>query len=268
MSDLMFKFPRLPAALSALLALALLLAGCAAPPASPSSSRGEARPSTADTADRSFAKPPEPGRPGLATGWGERRAAGITDTQFQRADARRPEAEVTLFYNNRAGVDAALAQAGGTVRDATGLQPARGGFVSVGLQDGQGGWLPTKETSGWDRTRHVAGEAGGRYALVVRNDTAARIEVVASVDGLDVMSGRPASLSRRGYVLGPGETYAIEGFRVSADEVAAFRFSSVAESYAARSGGTTRNVGVIGVVAFAEKNPEAERRREAEPFPR
>lgn len=264
----MLRLSRLAAALAALLALALLLAGCAAPPASPSSSRGEARLSAADTADRSFAKPPAPGRPGLATGWGERRAAGITATEFRRADARRPAAEVKFFYNDHAGTEAALAQAGGTARDATGLRPARDGFFSVGLQDGQGGWLPAKEAPGWNRPRHVTGEAGGRYALVVRNDTAARIEVVASVDGLDVMSGRPASLSRRGYVLGPGGTYAIEGFRVSADEVAAFRFSGVAESYAARSGGTTRNVGVIGVAAFTERDSEAGRRRRADPFPR
>lgn len=146
--------------------------------------------------------------------------------------------------------------------------PARGGFISVGLQGEDGAWLPAQETGGWPRARHVTGEAGGRYAIVVRNDTAARVEVVASVDGLDVMSGRPASLRKRGYALGPGETYAIEGFRVSADEVVAFRFSSVAQSYAAQSGGPTRNVGVIGVAAFTEKHPEAERRLQADPYPR
>lgn len=264
----MLKLLRPLAALSALLAPALLLIGCAAPPASPSSSRGEARPSVTDTADRPFAKPPEPERPGLATGWGERRAAGITTTEFRRADADRPDVEVTLFYNDRAGVAAALAHTGDAAQDVTGLVPARRGHISLGLQGEDGAWLPTQDADGWPRARHVTGEAGRRYAIVVRNDTAARVEVVASVDGLDVMSGRPASLRKRGYVLAPGETYAIEGFRVSADEVAAFRFSRVAESYAARSGGGTRNVGVIGVAAFTEKNPEAERRREADPFPR
>jgi hypothetical protein len=264
----MLKLSRLPAAMSALLALALLLAGCAAPPAVPSSGRGGARPAGTAAVEEGFARPPEPERPGLATGWGERRAAGITTTQFRRADAVRADAEATFFYNDRAGVEAALAQAGGPGRDATGLQPARGGFISVGLQDGGGAWLPTRETAGWAKTRHVTGEAGRRYALVVRNDTAARVEVVASVDGIDVMSGRPASLRKRGHVLAPGETYAIEGFRVSADEVAAFRFSGVAESYAARRGGGTRNVGVIGVAAFTENNSEAARRQEANPFPR
>ncbi|HMO66356.1 MAG TPA: hypothetical protein PKE47_14220, partial [Verrucomicrobiota bacterium] len=118
----MLKSLRLPAVLSALPALVLLLAGCAAPPAAPSGRSGAAPPAlTADSPRTgSYAKPPEPGRPGLATGWGEHRAAGITVTEFRRADANRPDAEVTFFYNDRAGAEAALAQAGGSAREAGG----------------------------------------------------------------------------------------------------------------------------------------------------
>jgi hypothetical protein len=115
---------------------------------------------------------------------------------------------------------------------------------------------------------HLVGEKRVRYAVVVRNDTIGRLELVASVDGLDVLDGKPASFHKRGYILEPGETYAIEGFRTGPDAVAAFRFGSVGQSYAALKHDDTRNVGVIGIAAFAEKNKEVERRRAADPFPR
>jgi hypothetical protein len=44
----------------------------------------------------------------------------------------------------------------------------------------------------------------------------------------------------------------IDGWRLSARQAAAFRFSSVADSYAARTG-SAREVGVIGVAIFPER---------------
>lgn len=99
---------------------------------------------------------------------------------------------------------------------------------------------------------YVMGTQGDRYAIRVKNNTGRRVEVVVTVDGLDVIDGKPGSFSKRGYVLQPYQTYDIEGFRVSMDKVAAFRFSSVGESYAAKTG-NARNVGVIGVAFFEER---------------
>ncbi|MDZ4063417.1 MAG: hypothetical protein U1E22_02010, partial [Coriobacteriia bacterium] len=66
----------------------------------------------------------------------------------------------------------------------------------------------------------------------------------------------------------------IEGFRTSADAVAAFRFSSVRGSYSARSGQGDQNVGVIGAAFFNEQGvtptwgtADSERRKDANPFP-
>jgi hypothetical protein len=99
----------------------------------------------------------------------------------------------------------------------------------------------------------VEGRLGARYALRVRNETASRVEVVATVDGLDALDGHAGDWSRkRGYVLGPWQTYDIEGFRLDLGRVAAFRFSRVADSYAAKTG-DARNVGVIGVAFFPER---------------
>ncbi|WP_232467580.1 hypothetical protein [Burkholderia ubonensis] len=69
-------------------------------------------------------------------------------------------------------------------------------------------------------------------------------------------------------MLYPGRTLTIEGFRKSQDEVAAFRFASVPDSYVANAKfGDTANVGVIGVALFAQKDDEDALRRKANPFP-
>lgn len=99
---------------------------------------------------------------------------------------------------------------------------------------------------------YVLGSAGQRYTLRVGNPTPRRIEAVVSVDGLDVIDGEPADLRKRGYVVPPYGEVRVEGFRVSTDQVAAFRFSSVRSSYAGRKG-KARNVGVIGVAIFEEQ---------------
>jgi hypothetical protein len=110
---------------------------------------------------------------------------------------------------------------------------------------------------------------------VIRNRTQNRLELVVSVDGLDVIDGRPASFSKRGYLVDPQGELEIDGFRQSMDTVAAFRFGSVRGSYASQKTGDSRNVGVIGLAVFHERgtNPapwspdEVNRRQQANPFP-
>ncbi len=86
-----------------------------------------------------------------------------------------------------------------------------------------------------------------------------------------MIDGKKASLDNRGYVVDPFGTLIVDGFRQSHSEVAAFRFGSVAGSYAAR-GGDDRHVGVVGVALFDERGApawsedEVDRRRAARPF--
>jgi hypothetical protein len=119
---------------------------------------------------------------------------------------------------------------------------------------GRVGWLPAyKEGYFGGGKRFVQGSKGGRYRLVVKNRCKSRLEVVLSVDGLDVMDGKPASYRKRGYIVGPGDTLEVAGFRTSEDAVAAFEFSGVGDSYARLRHGDTRNVGVIGLAVFTQK---------------
>ena len=104
-----------------------------------------------------------------------------------------------------------------------------------------------------DGETYVMGQLGARYTLRVHNHSGRRIEAVLSVDGRDVIDGKPAELrGKRGYLVPAYGTVDIDGWRISRAEAAAFRFSSVPDSYAARTG-SAREVGVIGVGIFPER---------------
>ncbi len=131
--------------------------------------------------------------------------------------------------------------------------PAQWGAYSVDLADEYGSVLPTFQHRG--RT-YVLGTLGQRYLIHVWNGSGRRAEVVVSVDGRDVIDGRPAGLDKRGYIVEPYGDLTIDGYRLDEASVAAFRFSSVPRSYAARRG-DARDVGVIGVAVFPERAPRA-----------
>ena len=101
---------------------------------------------------------------------------------------------------------------------------------------------------------YVAGTPGEKYSVAVRNKLGQRIMAVVSVDGVNVVSGETASSEQTGYVLWSSMQYEINGWRKSTDEVAAFVFTALPDSYAARTN-RPGNVGVIGLAVFREYEP-------------
>jgi hypothetical protein len=101
---------------------------------------------------------------------------------------------------------------------------------------------------------YVAGTPGNRYAVSLRNRSDGRVLTVISVDGVNAVSGETANASQSGYVLAPGQSAEIAGWRKSLEEVAAFYFTRIGDSYAARTE-RPQNVGVIGVAVFNEYVP-------------
>lgn len=102
-------------------------------------------------------------------------------------------------------------------------------------------------------TSYVEGVKGQSYQVRVFNHTGGRVEAVVTVDGRDVVSGQYGDYrTARGYVIPPYGSVLIDGFRKSWNNVAAFHFTDVDDSYAARMGDAS-NVGVIGVAVFKEK---------------
>jgi len=101
---------------------------------------------------------------------------------------------------------------------------------------------------------YVAGTPGAKYSLLVNNKTGERVLAVVSVDGVNVITGDTAAPAQSGYVLNPWGGVDIDGWRKSMSEVAAFVFTALPGSYAARTG-RPGNVGVIGVAVFREYQP-------------
>jgi hypothetical protein len=112
----------------------------------------------------------------------------------------------------------------------------------------------------------VAGEPGARYAIELVNDSRERLLNVVSVDGVNVISGETASFEQAGYVLEPGQRYDVAGWRKSRRDIAAFEFTSLHGSYAARTG-RPDDVGVIGVAVFRERETFSLPRPPLPPFP-
>lgn len=101
----------------------------------------------------------------------------------------------------------------------------------------------------------VAGRPGAHYAVQVRSQNGDRLLAITSVDGVNVLTGETAGFDQRGYVFNPWQGYDIAGWRKSDSQIAAFTFTSIPKSYAARTG-RGENVGVIGVALFRERRPQ------------
>ena len=99
---------------------------------------------------------------------------------------------------------------------------------------------------------YVAGKPGNEYQVNVRNNQPGEILSVVSVDGVNAVSGETANWNQTGYILSPYTSFGIKGWRKSLQRVAAFFFTELENSYAARTG-RPDHVGVIGVAVFRKK---------------
>jgi hypothetical protein len=220
--------------------------------------------STADGDATVSANVSNPTRQGLGTSFGEQHNSSVRGVRFERADQYNPDALLSMRYNDAEGVRQISA-----VKTGSGyLQPANrsGGNVSLTLRDEHGSPLQAAQVAG---EVYAIGSPGARFTIGIENHSGGRMEIVASVDGLDVIDGLEADFSKRGYVIQPYTSFAIDGWRTSDDTVAAFRFSDMNGSYAGLTG-KPRNVGVIGVAFFREAGYDAvelDRRDSADPFP-
>lgn len=114
-----------------------------------------------------------------------------------------------------------------------------GGALAVHPKDGQ---------------RYVIGTPGHEYAIRLRNNSGQRVLAVTSVDGVNVVTGDTASPEQSGYVIDAWGSVEIAGWRTSLERTAAFYFTDLSDSYAARTG-RPANVGVIGVAVYRERPP-------------
>ena len=232
-----------------LVAGAALLAACSQMP----QVRNE---SAAPAATSSAAAPAAPAPAQLGTQWGEG-VESKTRTVVAKRLFPQPDEVASLGYNDAASV---RRDAGNNPERRLNLQLVQGD-VEWSVLDENDRPLPLQRARRSNDMFRVAGIEGTRYTLRFRNYSDRSYEVIATVDGLDVLSGKPGSLRNGGYVLRPLQTLDIEGFRKSQNEVAAFRFAAPGRAYAANTeAGDVRNIGVIGAALFELEQPEAPRR--------
>lgn len=200
----------------------------------------------------------------LGTQWGEGRESVTKVVQASRVTPDRPEAVQQLRYSDRESILRAI----GKYAERQNNVLLANGDVEMAVVNANAVGFPIYSTRG-AKDYHVAGRAGDRYELVYTNRSQRYYEVIATVDGLDVLNGKPGSLKNDGYLIRPGERLVIDGFRKSDREVAAFRFSGKERAYANNTPtGDARNVGVIGTALFEvrldERDPDLPRRRAPE----
>jgi hypothetical protein len=128
---------------------------------------------------------------------------------------------------------------------------AVGGLADVTLFDrSDGRSLPVY----WHEGRaYVVGKPGNEYAVRIRNRQREDVLGVISVDGVNVITGETALAQQSGYVFAPYRQFDISGWRKNLASTAAFYFTALPDSYAARTG-RPDNVGVIGVALYRRKS--------------
>jgi hypothetical protein len=102
----------------------------------------------------------------------------------------------------------------------------------------------------------IVGTPGQEYSLRICNSTGGRVLAVTSVDGVNVITGETAAPGQSGYVLDPWGCVEVTGWRKSLERTAAFYFTELPDSYAARTG-RPDNLGVIGVALYRERARQA-----------
>ena len=127
----------------------------------------------------------------------------------------------------------------------TKLQP---NFELDVLVDGR----PLNEYYSRGRT-YVDAIQGAEYELRLRNNSADRVAVALSVDGLNTIDARHTSAwNASKWVIEPYQTITISGWQMSSERARRFYFTNEKNSYGAKLG-QTANLGVISAVFFKER---------------
>lgn len=114
----------------------------------------------------------------------------------------------------------------------------------------EGRWLQVYRHEG---RAYVVGKPGHEYQVRIGNRLGEDLLAVVSVDGVNAITGETANPSQSGYVIAGRGALDVRGWRRSLSQTAAFYFTALPDSYAARTG-RPDEVGVIGVALFRKKS--------------
>src|ERR1044072_6266001 len=153
---------------------------------------------------------------------------------------------IRLILGVTAFLFAFVVGSGATIQRTT--RPERGFELDVTV-DGQ----PLSEYYSRGRT-YVEAIQGAEYELRLRNNSADRVAVALSVDGLNTIDARHTSAwNASKWVIEPYQTIMISGWQMSSERARRFYFTNEQDSYGAKLG-QTANLGVIAAVFFRERS--------------
>ncbi|HKG48424.1 MAG TPA: hypothetical protein VKB02_16925 [Pyrinomonadaceae bacterium] len=138
---------------------------------------------------------------------------------------------------------------GGAQKPTDRLTKAYPNFELDVVVDGQ----PLNEYYSRGRT-YVDAIQGAEYELRLRNNSADRVAVALSVDGLNTIDARHTSAwNASKWVIEPYQTITISDWQMSSERARRFYFTNERDSYGAKLG-QTANLGVIAAVFFRERS--------------
>lgn len=140
---------------------------------------------------------------------------------FSRHDATVPFLTVRAPYADASAMCALIDAQDDHVVPFRGMRRAGDGIISVGVKDGRGRWLQSWECGGHI---FITGASGQPCQIVLRNESNARLEIVAGIDGRDALNGGPFRVENAGIILPPLQTTVIG--RVSRGKPAPLTFGA------------------------------------------
>lgn len=195
----------------------------------------------------------------------------VTQATWVRQVEARPQQVMRCYYGPPEGVKAMIEELQDVARPVRGMVRLVNGAVALGFQNERGRWLRAFECGGM---LLVEGAEGQSYRLVVENKTDVILEVLPSVDGLDLQSGEALELKQRGRMVPPrGKTVfdAISGADGKAEKL---KFRAVKGTQALYQISSTGTLGAVQVAVFLgqgtdtfDARPPLARRNRARSFP-
>lgn len=158
------------------------------------------------------------------------------------------------FYGTPEQVQQMLEELGDVAQPVKGWARMGNGAVSLRLVDQRGRALPMVECGG---RLLVTGSPGQAYALMVRNETDATLEVLPMVDGLSLATGQNASLEESGRLVGPRETSRFDTQMGSGGKAEPLQFRGIEGIETLHRSSPTGTLGSIVVAVFLEQGAES-----------
>lgn len=139
------------------------------------------------------------------------------------------------------------------------------GRISVTVLDKKGKKIPIVQSKGDYYIQSVKGE---KYTLYFENISNTGYEVIVTADGIDTITGKEGSYRNPGYILFPGNTITVRGFRQTQKEYKPFVFYEKESPYIKGSQeGSAANIGVIGFALFELATPKIAKEQKPNAFP-